>query len=81
MDYETMVAPGETQIEAAWAVPIVGGKVFHLCSRYEIDPYKVRITFLDRETGEEKTEEFDIKDVKLSGWPTDFNQGCLSRQR
>lgn len=67
MDYERMVAPDDVQIEAAYAVPIVGGKVFHLCSRYEIDPYKVRITYLDN--GEEKTREFDIKDVQLSGYP------------
>lgn len=75
MDYERMVDPGDAQIEAAYAVPIVGGKVFHLCSRYEIDPYKVRITYLESGTGEEKTEEFDIKDVKLSGSPTTFSQG------
>lgn len=75
MNYENMVDPGEVQIEAAYAVPIVGGKVYHLCSRYEIDPYKVRITCLESGTGEEKTEEFDIKDVKLSGWPTTFIQG------
>lgn len=62
------VDPREVQIEAAYAVPIVGRKVFHLCSRYEIDPYKVRITYIDSDTGEEKTEEFDIKDVQLSGW-------------
>lgn len=74
MGYENTVAPGEVQIEAAYAVPIVAGKVYHLCSRYEIDPYKVRITYLG-DNGEEKTEEFDIKDVKLSGWPTTFNQG------
>ena len=63
MNYENMVDPREVQIEAAYAVPIVGGKVYHLCSRYEIDPYKVRITYLESGTGEEKTEEFEIGSV------------------
>lgn len=67
MDEKLEVDPREVRIEAAWAVPIVDGKTFSLCSRYEVDPYKVRITYLDN--GEEKTREFDIKDVQLSGWP------------
>jgi len=67
---EERTDPREVQIEALEVLPIVNGKAVCHCSGFEIIVDKVKITYSDPDAGwAEKTEEFDAKDVKLSGWP------------
>ena len=68
----TEVQVDELQIDARLAMPIVGNRAFPNTAWYRVDANtgKVTIRYHD-ERKKEKTEEFDIKDVVLSGWPPD----------
>lgn len=60
----------EVQIEAVFALPIVEGRedIGECILWYKVDPYKVTICYDDAEH-HEKTEEFPLDKVKLSGFP------------
>jgi len=63
----------EVRIEALFAIPRVEGRedIGECISWFKIDPYKVTICYDDAEHNE-KTEEFPLDKVKLSGFPADY---------
>lgn len=61
------VAADELQIEARYAIPIAVDRCFPTALWYRVTPETVTICWL--ENGNEKTEEFDIQDIQLSGLP------------
>lgn len=65
--------PDEVRIEACGAMPIVEGRedIGECILWYKVDPYKVTICYDDAEH-HEKTEEFPLDKVKLSGFPADY---------
>lgn len=68
----TEVQVDELQIDARLAMPIVGNRAFPNTAWYRVDANTGKVTIRYHNEGRnEKTEEFDIKDVVLSGWPPD----------
>lgn len=68
----TEVQVDELQIDARLAMPIVGNRAFPNTAWYRVDANTGKVTIRYHDEGRnEKTEEFDIKDVVLSGWPPD----------
>lgn len=70
-----LVDPHEVQIESIEALPIINGKAVRQCYGFTVMVDKVKVFYRDYDEAigdlVEKTEEFDAKDVKLSGWPAD----------
>ena len=62
------VGNGEVQIEARFGMPLVGDRAFPGTAWYKVDVQTGIVTIHYYEDGE-KTEEFDIKEVELSGVP------------
>lgn len=64
----------EVQIEAVFALPIVEGRedIGECILWFKVDPYKVTICYEDAEH-HEKTEEFPLDKVKLSGFPWGYS--------
>ena len=74
--------PDEVQIEACGAMPIVEGRedIGECILWYKVDPHKVTICYDDAEH-HEKTEEFPLDKVKLSGFPwRHFNRDGLPQK-
>lgn len=68
----TEVQADELQIDARLAMPIVGNRAFPNTAWYRVDANTGKVTIRYHDEGRnEKTEEFNIKDVVLSGWPPD----------
>lgn len=68
----TEVQADELQIDARLAMPLVGNRAFPNTAWYRVDASTGKVTIQYHDEGRnEKTEEFDIKDVVLSGWPPD----------
>lgn len=64
------VKAGEIQIDAQLAMPVVGDRAFPNTAWYRVDANTGKVTIRYHDEGQnEKTEEFDIKNVVLSGWP------------
>lgn len=66
--------PDEVQIETCGAMPIVEGRenIGECILWFKVDPYKVTICYDDAEH-HEKTEEFPLDKVKLSGFPWGYS--------
>ena len=62
------VGNDEVQIEARFGMPLVGDRAFPGTAWYKVDVQTGKVTIHYYEDGE-KTEEFDIKEVELSGEP------------
>lgn len=68
----TELQADELQIDARLAMPIVGNRAFPNTAWYRVDANTGKVTIRYHDEGRnEKTEEFDIKDVVLSGWSPD----------
>ena len=68
----TALQADELQIDAMLAIPIVGNRAFPNTAWYRVDANTGKVTIRYHDEGRnEKTEEFDIKDVVLSGWSPD----------
>lgn len=65
--------PDEVKIEALFALPMVDGRedIGECILWFKVDPYKVTICYVDVEHNE-KTEEFPLDKVKLSGFPRGY---------
>lgn len=67
---EKVVDSEETRISVFGAVPLVNGMGLESIVWYRVTPQKVTICFSEGK-GRERTREFNIRDVELSGWPKD----------
>ena len=65
---ENCVGDREVQIEARFGMPLVGDRAFPGTAWDKVDVQTGKVTIHYYEDGE-KTEEFDIKEVALSGEP------------
>ena len=73
---ESCVGNDEVQIEARDGMPLVGDRAFPGTAWYKVDVQTEIVTIHYYEDGE-KTEEFDIKEVELSGVPINHDP-CAS---
>ncbi|MEQ2521855.1 hypothetical protein WMO24_15670 [Ruthenibacterium sp. CLA-JM-H11] len=69
---ESCVGNDEVQIEARYGMPLVGSRAFPGTAWYKVDIQTGIVTIHYYEDGE-KTEEFDIKEVELSGVPVNYS--------
>ncbi|MDO4271942.1 MAG: hypothetical protein Q4C83_03125 [Candidatus Saccharibacteria bacterium] len=71
--------PDELQIKASGAYPIVNGELPEHILWYTITPEKVIICRLDIQAQKEITEEFDIRTVQLSCYPSGYSSDSSKR--
>ena len=69
VDPSERISPQEMQIGAQDTYPVVNGNCLRYVGWYSVEPGKVTICFFH--DGKEQTQEFDAKEVSLSGYASE----------